>query len=113
MVREHALETLKGKTTMRCYCCEQPIKIARKAKLRPWREFDPDQGGPETAAYQSFEEEMTFRWAFLCNACYRILDNETGRSEIAGHGEFNLASASRFDKATTVDEAAYIEFQRR
>jgi hypothetical protein len=104
---------LNGHTAMRCYCCKQQIKIARKAKLRPWRELNADRVGPETAAYESYKEEMTFRWAFLCNACYRILDNEAGRAEIDGQGEFNLAGASRFAKATTVDEAGYLEFQRK
>jgi hypothetical protein len=59
------------------------------------------------------EGGMTFRWAFLCNACYRILDNDLGVAEIPGHGEFNLAGAYRRDKAATVDEAKYQEFQRK
>lgn len=98
---------------MRCYCCDQPIKIARKAKLRPWREYEADKGGPNSVAYHSYVEDMTFRWAFICNACYRLLDNETGRAEIPGRGEFNLAGASRADKAATVDETAYRKFQKK
>ena len=51
------------------------------------------------------------------SSLFRILSTmmvpTEGRAEIAGHGEFNLASASRFDKATTVDQAGYMEFQRK
>jgi hypothetical protein len=98
---------------MRCYCCKQEIAVARKVKLRPWRDFHPSQGGPDSVAYQSYCDEMTFRWAFICNACYRRLDNGSGRAEILGHGEFNLAGASRGDKAAVVNEAMYRQFQRR
>src|SRR5262249_4517612 len=98
---------------MQCYCCLQPIELARKVKLRPWRTFDPSLGGPGSVAYQSYSEEMAYRWAFICNACYRRLDNESGMAEIPGHGEFNLASKSRADKATTVDESGYRKFQAK
>lgn len=98
---------------MRCYCCEQEIALARKVKLRPIRHFEASQGGADSVAYQSYCEEMTFRWAFICNACYRKLDNEIGVAEIIGRGQFNLASVSRRDKATTVNEAKYQQFQRQ
>jgi hypothetical protein len=98
---------------VRCYCCEHDIQLARKVKLRPLVDFDPHAGGPESVAYQSYCENMTYRWAFICNACYRKLDNEIGAGEIPGRGQFNLSGASRGDKATTVDEAKYRKFQRR
>ena len=98
---------------MMCYCCEQEIQIARKGKLRPWRVFDFDRGGPDSMEYLSYCEEMTYRWAFICNACYRRLDNEMGLAEIPGRGEFNLAGASRFDRAVVVDEEKYQKFQRK
>ena len=56
---------------------------------------------------------MTYRWAFICHACYRMLDNEIGVADIPGHGKFNLAGKSRGDKATIVDEAKYESFQRK
>ena len=37
-------------------------------KLRPWRVFDPRLAG-SAAAYLSYREEMTFRWAVVCQAC--------------------------------------------
>ena len=97
---------------MRCYCCDKETSVARKVMLRPWREIDPSLGGPESAAYLSYKEEMTFRWAFICHTCYRTLDNEMGVAEV-GSRCFNLAGASRGDKAAVVDETKYQAFQRR
>jgi hypothetical protein len=67
---------------------------------------------PDDPAYRFYAKEMTYRWAFICQACYRILDNEVGLAEI-GAKTFNLAGASRGDKAAIVDEAKYQAFQRR
>lgn len=64
-------------------------------------------------AYQSYREDMTYRWAFICNACYRQLDNESGLDKIPGRGYFNLSCTSRGGKAPVVDEAKYQKFQRR
>jgi hypothetical protein len=97
---------------MHCHCCKQEIRIARKVKLRPWREFDPIRGDSDSAAYQSYCEDMTYRWAFICDACYWLLDNEIGAAEIPGFGYFNLAATSRRDRATVIDQAKYQQFQR-
>jgi hypothetical protein len=97
---------------MRCYCCDCEIRLARKVRLRPWREYDPQRGGPRSAAYESYKEEMTYRWAVICQACYMALDNSLGISEIGGR-LFNLAGASRGDKAATIDEPKYWEFRRK
>jgi hypothetical protein len=97
---------------MQCYCCGQEMASARKVKLRPVRAFNPDHG-PESMAYQSYREETTFRWAFICNPCYRNLDNEIGVAAIPGHGQFCLAGSSRGDKASTVNERKYQQFRRR
>ena len=96
---------------MICYCCGRELSSARKVKLRPWLDgWGP--GGPDSAAYKSFVEEMTYRWAVICQACYSILDNYSGRAEVSGR-LFNLAGASRGDKARTIDEAKYRKFRRR
>jgi hypothetical protein len=86
--------------------------LARKVKLRPWREYHPGAGGLRSAAYTSYQEDMTFRWGFVCLACYRRLDNEIGVGEV-GSRFFNLAGASRGDQAAVVNEAKYHAFQRR
>lgn len=98
---------------MDCDCCDRQLSSARKVELRPWgRDYDPSHGGPESPAYKSYVEEMTFRWAVICQACYSILDNYTGRAAIGGN-LFNLAGASRGDRAATIDEAKYLRFRRQ
>jgi hypothetical protein len=87
------------------------VKSARKVKLRVPRDYDPQLGGPDSPAYQAYVEETTFRWAVVCQACYSLLDNATGLAEIAGK-PFNIAGASRGDKAATIDEAKYQAFRR-
>jgi hypothetical protein len=105
---------------MHCHCCRDEIKFARKVKLRPVCHYEPPPGGPPypasvvtLPAYLSYRENSTYRWAFICHACYRLLDNEGGRAEIPGRGEFNIAGASRGDKAAIVDEVKYLKFQRK
>ena len=88
------------------------MALARKVKLRVWRDYDADQGGPDSAAYQAYKEEMTFRWAVICLSCYARLNNDFGAAEINGR-EFGLAGSSRGDKAAVVNEAQYRAFQRR
>lgn len=97
---------------MRCYCCDHETTVARKVKLRGSADYTPEQGGPQSSAYRSYVNEMTYRWAFICNACYRSLDNEMGVGEI-GAKMFNLAGASRGDEAAVVDQAKYDAFQRK
>lgn len=99
---------------MQCYCCRQEILSARQVKLRGFRRFfDACLGGPDSVEYLAYREEMTFRWAFICELCYQILDNFSGAAEIPGRGMFNLAGLSRYGKARIVDEEQYQRFQRR
>jgi len=97
---------------MQCYCCAREVTLGRKVKLRVWRDYEPEQGGPDSAAYQSYEEEMTFRWAVVCLECYPILDSPDGLAEISGF-IYNIAGASRGDKAAVIDEAKYKAWQRK
>jgi hypothetical protein len=48
----------------------------------------------------------------ICQACYSILDSWIGVAEISGKS-FNIAGASRKDRAATIDERRYREFRRR
>ena len=97
---------------MQCFCCGAELAMGRKVKIRRWRDNDPNLGGPGSAAYQSHQEQMTYRWSVICQACYSTLDNYLGLATVAGQ-LFNLAGASRGDKATTIDEAKYRVFQRQ
>jgi hypothetical protein len=87
------------------------MALARKVKLRAWRpDFAP--AGPDSAAYLSYREDTTDRWAVVCQACYGCLDNAIGLGVIGDRG-FNLAGASRGDKAAVINEAKYQAFQQR
>jgi hypothetical protein len=98
---------------VRCYCSDREVPIARKAKIRPWLDTDLSRTtGPEDPAYIQYREEMTYRWAVVCIACYRVLDNATGLDEINGR-LWNIAGASRGDKAAVLDERKYAAWQRR
>ncbi|QDV37380.1 hypothetical protein [Tautonia plasticadhaerens] len=48
----------------------------------------------------------------ICQACYSILDNDSGMAEVGGKA-FTIAGASRGDKAATIDEAKYRRFRRK
>jgi hypothetical protein len=78
---------------MRCYCCGLEVPVARRVKLRPWRDCPDPAAGPAAAAYGFYVRTMTYRWAVVCLACYRRLDNDCGLAEIAGKA-FNLAEAN-------------------
>jgi hypothetical protein len=97
---------------MECFCCGQEMAIARKVKIRRWCRFSPVTYGPRSAAYQAYKEQMTCRWGVICGDCYRILDNYCGAAEIRGQ-TFNLAGASRSDRARSINEDQYQEWQRR
>ena len=98
---------------MRCWCCDREIHLARKVKLRPWREFVPQgEMRADDPAYAFYEKEMTYRWAVICQGCYAQLDNEVGVAAI-GERLFNLAGVFRADRAPVLDEAKYQAFQRR
>ena len=98
---------------MRCWCCDREIHLARKVKLRPWREFVPQgEMRADDPAYAFYEKEMTYRWAVICQGCYAQLDNEVGVAAI-GERLFNLAGVSRGDRAPVLNEAKYQAFQRR
>jgi hypothetical protein len=98
--------------TMHCYCCDQAIALARKVRLRCVDRIEQISAEADEATRLAYVEELTFRWAVVCLACYRRLDNEVGGEEIGGH-TFNLAGASRGDKAAIIDAVKYQAFQQR
>ena len=48
----------------------------------------------------------------ICEECYCAIDNRFG-VEAIGFNSFNLAGVSRLGKGTIIDEAKYVQFQRR
>ena len=97
---------------MKCFCCGRDVSVGRKAKVRRPTPYDPDRGGPESAAYQSYQEQATYRWAVVCPACYLQLDSFDGTATIDGQF-FTMAGESRRDKAVTLTEKTYRAWQRR
>jgi hypothetical protein len=107
------LPTRPATGRLRCFCCDAEIALARKVKIRPWIELDPTRlPAPDSAAYHSYVQQMTYRWGFVCIPCYRLLDNESGLAEV-GSKQLNIAGQSRGDKAPVVDQAKYEAFQRK
>ena len=98
---------------MRCFCCNRELTSARKVKIRLWVDFDPTQGGPESPAYQAYKEAITYRWSVICQGCYSTIDGTVAGFAKIGGKRFNLAGASRGDKATTINEEQYRKFQRK
>ena len=96
---------------VRCYCCDREMTSAPEGAAAPSRD-GWGNGGPDSPAYKAYLEEITFRWTVVCQACYSTLDNAAGLAEIAGK-PYNIAGASRIDKAATIDEAKYREFRRK
>src|SRR5690348_11334767 len=97
---------------MLCFCCGNDVQIGRKAKVRRWVDFHPSCGGPDSAAYKSYCEAMTYRWSVVCPRCYAALDGETGGAVIGGHF-YTMSCSSCCDKARTLTEAQYRTWQRR
>jgi hypothetical protein len=91
---------------MQCHCCGVKLEEARKAKIRPVAGdsiLEDDQLG---------QQALTYRWGFLCQACYKALDNEYGTSLFQGT-RVTMAGESRAGKAATVTEAKYRKFLER
>jgi hypothetical protein len=59
---------------MNCFCCGREVAIARKVKIRRWCSYEEWRGGPESAAYKAYEEQMTHRWGGVCPGCYMTLE---------------------------------------
>jgi hypothetical protein len=99
-------------SNVHCFCCEAAIRLARKVKLRSGNFHALGSGPPDPVAYLAYVEDMTFRWAFICHACYRQLDVVPALAEISGR-PFNMAASSCNDRAAIVNETKYQAFQRR
>ena len=89
---------------MRCWCCDREIRLARKVKLRPWREFVPQgEMQADDPAYAFYEKEMTYRWAVICQGCYGHLDNEVG---VAANRPAAIQPRRCFPRRSSVARAA-------
>ena len=58
------------------------------------------------------EENATYRSAFVCPACYGVLDSPTGTGEIAGR-VYGISGRSRRGRAAVYNQAKYDAFVRK
>jgi hypothetical protein len=99
---------------MKCYCCDGDVAEAYHVKLRgdvsavPAGRFK----SPDDPAYIAYRENAEFRSAFVCPACYAVLDGADGTGTIAGR-TYGISGRSRCGRAALYDEAKYQAFQRR
>jgi hypothetical protein len=95
---------------MQCRCCDREVKVVRKVKLRTLA--SPFFGDTASALDALGDGGLSgcrcdeYRWSFVCPGCYHTLDNEYGIAAISG-SLFNIAGASRRDRARTLNEAMY------
>jgi hypothetical protein len=87
------------------------VSCARRRAGTP-RGYAPARGGQESAAYQSYAEELTYRRAGVCPGCYARLDSPSGTATIGGKC-FTMAGQPRRGRAVTLTEARYRAWQRR
>ncbi len=104
--------------TMRCHCCQRPIPLARKVKIRWLIDRTPKSNNPSARAtrdvmgYLVYAMLATYRWGVICLGCYGLLDNRSGAARIGGRF-FNIAGASRQGKATVINEAKFRAWKQR
>lgn len=90
---------------MYCHCCGCKASEARKVKIRLfWRN---NISVTDVAA----AEATKYRWSFVCQGCYAVLDNYSGMDEI--RGRVQPGGELQGGKATTVNEAGYRKFLQR
>jgi len=68
--------------------------------------------GPDDPASIAYEEETTFRSAFVSPGCYGVLDSPTGTGQIAGR-VYGIAGRSRGGRAALYNQVKYAAFVRK
>lgn len=100
--------------TMKCYTCGRVQPQRRHVKLRGdvRAPYCAKTNEPGSLVHQHYINELTYRSAFVCEACYLNLDSGDGTAVIDGRG-FGIAGSSRNGKAKIYDAKKYDAFQRR
>lgn len=98
---------------MNCHCCRQDFASARRVNIRGDVAAVPAAfGSPGDPAYIAYREASTFRPAFVCEDCYRTLDNAVGAGEINGQ-VYGIDGRSRGGRAALYDERRYLAYMGR
>lgn len=98
---------------MKCYCCDREVTLVRHVKIRG-NPFD----APATItsfndpAFLEYRESATFRSAFVCEECYRVLDSRFGLAQIKGR-VYDIAGQSRGGRPAVYNQAKYDAFIRK
>ena len=116
---------------MRCQTCQRDVRLVRSVMLRRHGDDDfrrlfarfpnpnilrSNEVAEFDRLYSQYERNTQFRRTFICECCYRAFDTHSGVGVIEVNGQrqaFNLAGASRGDKAAIYDEAKYKRFQQK
>lgn len=98
---------------MKCYCCDNEVSLAHHVKLRGDVRPAPPAGTLEgDPAYHAYRENGTYRSAFVCPACYAVLDSWDGTGEIGGR-VYGINGRSRRGRAAVYNQAKYEAFRRK
>lgn len=122
-------------TTVPCHCCEAPSTSGRSVMIRgdvtafaaaipeKWKTgpmllsaLSPEERAEFDAADAKYKRECEFRRAFICEECYRQLDNPLGSGPVstaAGPKKFGLAGESRGGQAAVYSAEKWQAFLLR
>ncbi|OWY70414.1 hypothetical protein B7486_16630 [cyanobacterium TDX16] len=122
---------------IQCHTCNSRVPFARHCKVRGDVEamgntyadqaskrlgrdirigsLTPDEIERERPYYEQYHRNIQYRSAFICEACYKVMDSSgDGSAEIdasAGPQTFAIAGESRNDRAAIYDHAKWLRFQ--
>ncbi|MBX3406698.1 MAG: hypothetical protein KF869_08035 [Phycisphaeraceae bacterium] len=121
-------------STVPCHCCQTEVPSGRSVMIRgdtsaysseipeKWKRpftlsaLAPEERAEFEAASARYNEKCEFRREFICEACYRQLDNRIGCGPVttaAGPKTFGLAGKSRGGKAAVYSGDKWLNFLGR
>lgn len=122
-------------TTVPCHCCEAPSTSGRSVMIRgdiiafaaeipdKWKrspitlsDLTPAERADHDRVTAEYNQKCEFRREFICEACYRQLDNRIGSGPVStgsGLKNFGLAGKSRGGQAAVYSAGKWLNFLRR
>jgi hypothetical protein len=89
------------------------VTLVRHVKLRGDVAVEPTAiTSPDDPASIAYEENTSYRSAFVCPACYGVLDSWDGTGMIGGR-VYGIAGRSRRGRAAVYDKAKYDAFIKK
>jgi len=117
--------------TVECYTCGGRARLVRSVRLRhnagpefdriidrwpDWNAIPQDDRDAFGRALLQYERNSKHRRAFICERCYKFLDNDFGVNEImTPHGptSFGLSGECRAGRAAVYDYERWRRYQAR